>query len=422
MNENEIYFSEAPKPGETYFEYMARLSRPFTRRAVELVQAEGPWKALCDPVHKKNLGSHRAVWREIVRDAFASVPGSNPHSMHDMMRRRSSQNVWEHIADASTRSDAAAAWAEAWIENLFHVHGEKTYEVAAGLADRLDQTETRGLTTDVLKLPYPCIYITVPKSAGMHYPMDEAAKLGHGDAYVEGIAVAERWEQHLPIERSIYDPPDPGTPHRLIGWSFVIFGRPERQTADGYRDYYVYTFDMPMPTGVPIDDILKQRMDWIGQMPEDVREIYKQTVGFAPQWERFFRWALNVILYVTNVADKHELEEIWGREFLDAKERLKRLKARHKPEAETLKKQMRQMQEGRRIYLGSHYPRLTEPQKTGKKLEVRTLVQGHYRNQACGAGWKEHKLIWIEPFWRGPTDGVLSNPTRVVTGGLGRHA
>lgn len=48
--------------------------------------------------------------------------------------------------------------------------------------------------------------------------------------------------------------------------------------------------------------------------------------------------------------------------------------------------------------------RSTEPQF---KLQRRFVVRGHFRNQACGTGYKEHKTIWIEPYWKGPTDGDI---------------
>lgn len=36
-------------------------------------------------------------------------------------------------------------------------------------------------------------------------------------------------------------------------------------------------------------------------------------------------------------------------------------------------------------------------------VRKRFIVRGHFRNQACGPQRKEHKRIYIEPFWKGPT-------------------
>lgn len=47
---------------------------------------------------------------------------------------------------------------------------------------------------------------------------------------------------------------------------------------------------------------------------------------------------------------------------------------------------------------------------------VRTLVRGHWRNQACGKGRLERKIIHIQPFWKGPEDGpVVVREHRVKT-------
>lgn len=40
------------------------------------------------------------------------------------------------------------------------------------------------------------------------------------------------------------------------------------------------------------------------------------------------------------------------------------------------------------------------------QLKHRFIVRGHYRNQAHGHGHRERKLIWIEPFWKGPPEGA----------------
>jgi len=39
---------------------------------------------------------------------------------------------------------------------------------------------------------------------------------------------------------------------------------------------------------------------------------------------------------------------------------------------------------------------------TGRKVDKRFIVRGHYRNQVYGKGRLERKRIWIMPFWKGP--------------------
>ena len=40
------------------------------------------------------------------------------------------------------------------------------------------------------------------------------------------------------------------------------------------------------------------------------------------------------------------------------------------------------------------------------QIKHRFIVRGHYRNQVHGPGHRDRKLIWIEPFWKGPENGA----------------
>lgn len=47
---------------------------------------------------------------------------------------------------------------------------------------------------------------------------------------------------------------------------------------------------------------------------------------------------------------------------------------------------------------------------------LQVLVRGHHRRQVIGVGRLGRKVIWIEPFWRGPKDApILSHPFKVGT-------
>lgn len=48
-------------------------------------------------------------------------------------------------------------------------------------------------------------------------------------------------------------------------------------------------------------------------------------------------------------------------------------------------------------------------------LKVQFLVRGHWRHQTHGPGNELRKLIWIQPFWKGPEDAVILRRTHVVT-------
>jgi hypothetical protein len=41
------------------------------------------------------------------------------------------------------------------------------------------------------------------------------------------------------------------------------------------------------------------------------------------------------------------------------------------------------------------------------KVEVRSMIRGHFRRQHHGEGNRLVKVIWVEPFWRGPEDAAV---------------
>jgi hypothetical protein len=56
--------------------------------------------------------------------------------------------------------------------------------------------------------------------------------------------------------------------------------------------------------------------------------------------------------------------------------------------------------------------------KRGKAAppSVQVLVRGHYKRQVVGVGRSGRKVIWVEPYWRGPEDApILVHPYKVGT-------
>jgi hypothetical protein len=95
----------------------------------------------------------------------------------------------------------------------------------------------------------------------------------------------------------------------------------------------------------------------------------------------------------------------------------------HRPSPKAMRKQ------GRRYYPQVEYilqtPRKLHTEPTGVErgpraegwtLSVRTLVRGHFRQQAHGPGYSLHKTLWIRPHRRGPEDGPVSiHPMKLET-------
>jgi hypothetical protein len=52
--------------------------------------------------------------------------------------------------------------------------------------------------------------------------------------------------------------------------------------------------------------------------------------------------------------------------------------------------------------------------KSGRGSRARQLVAGHWKYQAHGTKLSERKLLWIEPYWRGPDFAELVNRPRLI--------
>lgn len=59
-----------------------------------------------------------------------------------------------------------------------------------------------------------------------------------------------------------------------------------------------------------------------------------------------------------------------------------------------------------------HYKNLSEG--TGRTIDKRFIVRGHWRNQACGEKYSLHKRIWIHPFYKGPELAEVVNRPYLV--------
>ncbi len=48
------------------------------------------------------------------------------------------------------------------------------------------------------------------------------------------------------------------------------------------------------------------------------------------------------------------------------------------------------------------------------RFRSRWLVRGHFRQQPVGEGRAERRTTWIQPYWKGPTDGPVLVPRYVA--------
>jgi hypothetical protein len=94
----------------------------------------------------------------------------------------------------------------------------------------------------------------------------------------------------------------------------------------------------------------------------------------------------------------------------------------HRDRAETETHGTRKMKTGTDIgtistsYINLFAPKNYKPlsEGNGTTLDKRFIVRGHWRNQACGEKRREHKRIWIHPYYKGPELAEIINKPYLV--------
>jgi hypothetical protein len=138
----------------------------------------------------------------------------------------------------------------------------------------------------------------------------------------------------------------------------------------------------------------------LGLSPVDGSMVVRHVDPYFDQWEPLFRWVMNVVIYATNAGVR---QEVWRNQeasrLRDTISNTPRGKKR-----ERLQERFRGMDKSRRIVLGPGVKLEVLDGGVGKSPTVRVRVQGHWKRQVFGPARANRKIIWIEPYWRGPDD------------------
>ncbi len=290
--------------------------------------------------------------------------------------------------------------------------GKRVYDVSPALAEKLAHTELRGLGTEDLRLPYESVYIITPPNAGLRVYNYET-----GWHQCVGMYVTE--DRHVTFDEAEHVNPVIGVLEKdnnevdtARGWRFLVCGealkpRVEDLETIGSNDALSF-FHVFLPEGKSVEKAIADTT------ARTNRDLARMPIGSFErmqfEWERLFTWAMNAMLYATWT----EPGEHWiaNREARQLWERMKKLPSNSRKRG-NLSKRFQKLEPRRRIILGRGVSASSSgsSEGTGSKVTVRTRVTGHWRNQAYGPGWQERKIIWIEPFWRGPEDGIVGPST-----------
>lgn len=284
----------------------------------------------------------------------------------------------------------------------FNETGRHTYSVSDGLAMKMALTELRGLKCEDLRLPQSCLYLQIPEFLG--FRIHNALSGWHR---VEGMYLTEDSSDsavNAGPERIGLDT-DGGR-----SWRACLVGKANEAATHELDDALLY-FTIPLPADWSADDALNDVVAKFRTHKDHDASFAEHQEEVVYEWKRVFQWVLNVMVYAVTPDSDHyffrdnkEADSIWRRTQKLPKGSKKR---------EELNAKLRGMNQQPRTLLGRNVivtPQLRNmfehrDQRKGRTLMVRTLVSGHWRRFAVGAGRKERDYRFVEPYWRGP-DGL----------------
>lgn len=252
---------------------------------------------------------------------------------------------------------------------LWHAVGRREYIVSKGLSQKLRQTRLKGYPADRLMLPYESIYIDTQDYGDF------------GDQKVEGCLAYE----------VVYDT------GKFITLGLVIAG--------GTKKVFPRMISIESTDGT-IEASMEKSMKLY---EESDRVVDIET--YRKPWKEFFSYIINIILYAT-MPDAENTFQHYDPNYEKLQKRLKKQKSPKK--RGKIKQQLKKTPSAGYTLLGGSIKvdrteERTESMGDGtRKVTVRSLVSGHWRDQPCGKDKLDRKRIWIEPFWRGPEGAPIT--------------
>lgn len=265
--------------------------------------------------------------------------------------------------------------------------GKKDYYISPNLCQRLKASHIKAIPTELMRLPFRSFRMFVPDKV-LRYSASATEEI-----YIREMTIVDY------MEPSYKDIP----PTRVI----MVF----HQTCD---DIGHFSMDINQSEVHKCVDESVKKM-WSNF--ELIRPMTKISRAFTPKQEEdmreMFEFVVKCILYITGAnADIEYVDEA-----VNLGNQLSRASSGKK-----LAKLNRKLAKAKKGYLVGHKIVLSRTEKimyanikSGLwSLSYRFVVQGHWRNQAFGEGHQLRRLIFIEPFYKGPELADVVNNSHLI--------
>jgi hypothetical protein len=269
---------------------------------------------------------------------------------------------------------------EMYMLYCFWRSGKKIYDVHANLARRFEVSHIKEVPIELLRLPFETIQLLIPDKT-LVFSAD-----GNRMTYVREITT------------TISDSPDGGL-------NMMIFHRTHDDV--GFFRIALKENEVQKCVETSFDDMVKNDRYWINEGQSSFTETQRTEL------RAMFDFTLKSILYITGANSDVE----WTDDRTSLIVQIKRAKSNGKIKelGRRLERAKTYYKVGHKIILSREERQMYEGVARGLwKMSYRFIVQGHFRHQAYGPKHSERKLIFIEPFWKGPEFSEIINSQHII--------
>jgi hypothetical protein len=272
------------------------------------------------------------------------------------------------------------------------------FRVSEGLVWKLLATDLKGALIADLQLPLPAFYLELPP--GVFYLEDK--KTGWHEARAMSVVTGCISEKTIKLAKAAGDYT---ASDELIGDRIVIeaYGEPNSNSKAAFDDTWIFKSYNITDRNADIEQVLEQASEREKTYEQHLNRgrIGNREVNGWELREVMLRFVLNLCIYLGSEEARVEHAHAVEIKRLHGDKKFKNLRAH-------IQQKIRDLQADKVFVVGSDVTISPEMRDLVRNegagshtLSYRTLVRGHWRNQAHGPGYTLRKRRWIEPHIRG---------------------
>jgi hypothetical protein len=313
----------------------------------------------------------------------------------NLLGKKHFERFYNHVKEISTTGAVSKEQMTDWLhsqlntkfipENIIqdfrvgYIHwifGKKHFHIDANLAHMLVQTDAHNVDSSLLRLPFPCVYFTVPTNlVEIKLPEKE-----FGGLQVSGKAIGAY----------VYEFENEGKRKFEINMFINLTGANNQRGKGGFG------LTIPMNDGVNVFDAVNKELN-----SNSITSLLTNPAKYPYAGinriiaDRFILLIVNTLLYLQS--DKAIMEHVDMLKNNDTKSRKGKKKNSSANPYIRIGKSITINPKQKKMYKEANELK----DKVTKQYKSQWIVRGHWRNQAFGEGFKDRKIIWIQPYVKG---------------------